>query len=195
MKKSVDRRVAKLAEQLEMAKIDQKIIDQIMEGGEDIRGKSGLEEKADWFRGAMLKMDELLDIETRKAVREGCACHLGGIKSRTCTKIAQENESLEERIKAVSAKKYICGSVTLKENGEIIACADPDDRYYRKCVCLPEVKKPLPITYCYCCGGHIKHHLQVALGHELEGTVVASPLSSGGKYPCTFSFRIIEKAD
>ncbi len=192
MKKSVDRRVARLAEQLEIAEIDRKIIDRIMEGGEDIRGKSSLEEAANWFRGAMNKMDELLNMETRKAVREGCACHLGGIKERTCAKIVQENESFEEKIRAVSAKKYICGNLTLKEDGEIIACADPDDRYYGKCVCLPGAKEPISITYCYCCQGHIKHHLQTALGCELEGGVIASPLSSGGKYPCTYSFRIKE---
>lgn len=192
MKKSVDRRIAKLAEQLEIYKIDQEIIDQIMERGEDIRVKTTPEEKADWFKGAMNKMDELLDIETRRAVREGCACHQGGIKARTCNKIAQEYESLEERIKAVSAKYYICGIVTLKENGEIISCPDINNRYYRKCVCLPEAKEPISITYCYCCGGHFKHHLQTALGRKLDGTMVASALSSGGKEPCTFSFRIVE---
>lgn len=192
MKKYKYSRIGTLAEQLEIAKIDQKIIDQIMEGGEDIRKKPSLEEKTDWFRRAMIKMDKLLDIETRIAVREGCACHLGGQKARACQKIVQENESLEERIKAVSGKKYICGSVIMKANGEIIACGNTDERYYRKCVCLPEAKEPLPITYCYCCGGHVKHHLQTALGRKLDGTVIASPLSSGGKKPCTFSFRIKE---
>ncbi len=185
-------RIGKLAKQLEIAKIDRAIFDQIMEGGEEVRKKPSLEEKTDWFRGAMVKMDVLLDIETRKAVREGCACYLGGQKSRACKKIVQENESLEERIKAVNNLKYICGSVTMKPNGDIIACGDTDIRYYRKCVCLPEAKEPLSITYCYCCGGHVKHHLQTALGRKLEGTVIASALSSGGKKPCTFRFRISE---
>lgn len=45
-------RIGHLAEQLEIAKIDQKIIDQIVEGGEDIRGKTSPEEKGDWLRGA-----------------------------------------------------------------------------------------------------------------------------------------------
>jgi len=36
MKKSADRRIVKLAEQLEVAKIDREKIDQIMEGGETI---------------------------------------------------------------------------------------------------------------------------------------------------------------
>lgn len=195
MKKYKYDRIGILAEQLEIAGINHQIINRIMEGGEEIHTKPGPEEKADWFRGAMIKMDKLLDIDTRKTIREGCACHMGGQKARACMKIVQENETLEERINAVSAKKYICGSVTLKEDGEIIACAEPGDRYYGKCVCLPGAKEPISITYCYCCGGHIKHHLQNALGCKLDGTVIASPLSSGGKYPCTFSFRVAGVVD
>ena len=192
LQKSTDRRVVRLAEQLEIAKINPEIIDRIMEGGENIRVKTSFEDKADWFRVAMNKMDELLDIENRKAIREGCACHLGGNKARTCNKIVQEYKSLEERINAVSAKYFICGRVTLKGNGEIIACPEPEDRYYGQCVCLPKSREPISITYCYCCQGHIKHHLQTALGYQLEGGVIASPLSSGGKYPCTYSFRVKE---
>ncbi len=163
MKKSVDRRIVKLAEQLEIAKIDKKIIDRIMEGGEDIRGKTSPEATADWFRGAMIKMDELLDIETRKAVREGCACHRGGIKQRTCTKIAQENESLEERIKAVSNLKYICGSVTLKEDGEIISCPDPDDRYYAYAC-----QKPKSL-----------YRLHIAIAAAVMSNIICKPPSAG----------------
>ena len=193
MKKSADRRIIKLAEQLENADIDQETINRIMEGGEPI-GKSAQPEKiADWFRGAMMKMDKLLDKEVRYALREGCACSLGGQKLRAATKIAQENDTLEERIKAVNAKHYICGSnVTLEKNGELLVCGDTEGRYGNKCVCLPDAKEPLPITYCYCCAGHFKHHLQIALDRKLECTVVSSPLNSGDKYPCTFRFRIIE---
>ncbi len=191
MKKSVDRRVLKLAEQLEVAKIDHNMTSQILEGSERIDKSATLEEITDWFREAILKMNKLLDLETRMAIREGCACCLGGRKLKTCQKIVQEYKSLEDRIKAVSDKKYVCGSVMMTDNGEIIACGD-DERYKNKCVCLPMAKKPLSITYCYCCGGHIKHFLQIALGRKLEGNVIKSPLSSGNKYPCTFRFKVVE---
>jgi len=75
------------------------------------------------------------------------------------------------------------------ENGEILVRFAPEglDRY--RCVCLPKAEKPLPITYCYCCGGHVKHHLQIALGRNLDCTVLSSALSSAGQRPCKFSFR------
>jgi hypothetical protein len=184
-------RIGHLAEQLEIAGIDREKIDHIMEGGEDILRKTSPEQKADWFRGAMIRMNRLLDSKTRNAAREACACCLGGRRLKTSRRIAQENESLEDRIKAANEANYV-GSVTMMENGEILVRFAPEglDRY--RCVCLPRAKEPLPITYCYCCGGHVKHHLQIAIGRELDCTVRSSALSSGGKKPCTFSFRIKE---
>ena len=191
MKNYEHHRIGKLAEQLEIAGIDREIIDRIMEGGEDILRKTSPEKKADWLRVAMIRMDNLLDSDTRNAVREGCACCLGGRRLKISKGIAKENESLEERIKAANEAHYV-GNVTMMENGEIRVRFFPEGLDHYRCVCLPQAKELLPITYCYCCGGHVKHHLQIALGRELDCTVLSSALSSGGKKPCTFSFRIAE---
>jgi hypothetical protein len=184
-------RIGHLAEQLEATKVDQGIIDQIMADGEDILRKTSPEKKADWLRGAMLRMNKLLDIETRKAVREGCACCLGGQRLKTSKKITQENRSLKARIEAANKAHYV-GSFMMQESGEILARFDLQKAPPYRCYCLPQAKEPLPITYCYCCGGHVKHHLQIALGRKLDCTTRSSALSSGGKKPCTFSFRIID---
>lgn len=127
-------------------------------------------------------------------MREGCACCLGGWRLKISTSIAKEIESLEERVKAANEANYV-GRVTMMENGEIRVSFYPEGLDHYRCVCLPQAKEPLPITYCYCCGGHVKHHLQIALGRELECTVLSSALSSGGKKPCVFSFRIIKEAN
>ena len=186
-------RIGKLAEQLEIAGIDREITDRIMKGGEDILRKTSPEKKADWLRGAMLRMNKLFDSKTRNAVREACACCLGGKRLEISRKIASENESLEARIKAANEAKLVFGnSVTMLENGEVQVRFFPEDLDQYRCVCLPKAKEPLPITYCYCGGGHVKHHLQIALGRDLECTVRSSALSSGGRLPCTFSFRIME---
>ena len=193
MKKSVDRRVIKLAEQLEIAEIDRKIIDRIMAGGEDIRGKSSPEEKADWFRGAMNRMDELLDIETRKTVREGCACRVGRHSTIFSQAVARDNDTLEARIAATN-KTFMAfgGGVWMQDNGEIIVRFAPKGPEGYRCSCLPKAEKPLSVTYCYCCGGHIKYHFQISLGLKLEATQRGTALSTGGKKPCTFSLRIVE---
>jgi hypothetical protein len=196
LKKYEYHRIGHLAQQLEITGTDREIVDQIMEGGEDILRKTSPEKKADWLRGAMTRMNRLLDSETRKTVREGCACCLGGQRLKISQSIAKENETLEAKIKAANDAKLVFGnSVSLMENGAVIVRYFPEGLEKYRCVCLPKAKEPLPITYCYCGGGHVKHHLQIALGRELDCTVLSSALSSGGKFPCTFSFRIIEQVN
>jgi len=192
MKTYEHHRIQRLAEQLETANVDKKITGQILEGGEDILKSTKPEKKADWFRGSMLKMDKLLDYETRKAVREGCACCLGGKRLKISKAIAKDNATLEARIQAANEAHFVFGQgVTMEENGEIVVRFFPDGLEQYRCVCL-RTAEPLPITYCYCCGGHVKHHLQIALGRELDCTARSSALSSGGKLGCVFSLRIRE---
>lgn len=186
-------RIVTLARSLENAGIAPEIIAQIMEGGEAIGKSTKPEKKADWMREAMQRMNKLLDPETRKAVREACACCLGGKRLEIVKKIAKENETLDDRIKAANEAKYVFGhSVIMQEDGRVLVCFSSDGLPQYRCVCLPQAKEPLPITYCYCCGGHVKHHLQIALGRELACTVRSSALSSGGKRPCTFLFDVQE---
>jgi len=184
-------RITELGQQLEAAGVTKTNTNKIMEGGEDILRKTIPEKKADWLRGAMLKMNKLLDVKTRKTVREGCACCLGGQRLKISQKIAKENKTLEARVKAANKAHHV-GSVKLQENGEILVQYDMQKTAPYHCYCLPQAKEPLPITYCFCCGGHVKHHLQIALGQKLDCTTRSSALSSGGKFPCTFSFKILK---
>jgi len=186
-------RISELAQNLEKAGIDQSIIDQIMKDGETIRKGTTSEKKAEWMKGAMSRMDKLLDSQTRHSVREACACCLGGTRLKIAKDIAKQNESLEDRIQAANKANLVFGnSVTLQEDRQILVRFAPEGLPHYGCHCLPKAKEPISITYCYCCGGHIKHHLQIALGRKLECKVRSSALSSGGKKPCSFLFRMIE---
>jgi hypothetical protein len=180
-------RINTLAQSLQEAGVEQKIVDQIMESGETIRKGTRPEKKAEWMKEAMARMDKLLDRQTRYAVREACACCLGGKRLKTVKEIAKQNEALEDRIQAANEARSVFGhSVALQEDRRILVCFSPEGLPQYRCVCLPKAKEPLSITYCYCCGGHVRHHLQIALGRNLMCKVRSSALSSGGKRPCTF---------
>ena len=186
-------RIKKLAESLEQAAIPAEVTVQIMEGGEDIKKTTTPQSKADWFRGAMERMDTLLDLPTRQAVRESCACCLGGKRQKLSKAIAKEHATLEERIAAANETPYVFGhSVIREEDGTIVVRFSPEGESSYRCVCLPKANEPVSITYCMCCGGHIKHHLQTALGHKLALTPRVTALSSGGTRPCTFAFTLVE---
>jgi hypothetical protein len=182
-------RIERLAQQLRAANIDAAIFDNIMEHGEDILRGTSPEMKAAWMKTAMLKMDQFLDLETRKSVREGCACCLGGKRLETSKAIARDNETLDGRIEAANQARTVFGHSVTAVNGEIVVRFAPEGQDRYRCVCLPKAREPLPVTYCFCCGGHVKHHLQIALGRKLDCEVRSSAVSSGGRKPCVFGFR------
>lgn len=193
MKRYEYKRIEKLGASLDKAGVPQEAIGRIMAGGEGIRRGTRPEEKAEWLRGAMVRMDELLDEPTRRAVREACACCLGGKRLGMSKEIARTHDSLEERIRAANEARFVFGhSVTLQEDGKVLVRFAPEGQDRYSCACLPKAREPLPITYCFCCGGHVKHHLQIALGRKLACEVVSSALSSGWARPCTFLFSMEE---
>ncbi len=182
-----------LAERLAEAGVDPEITDRILAGCESIRKTDKPEKKAEHMRVVMDRMDDLLDAQTRHAVREACACCLGGKRIEISKGIAKAHDTLEKRIKAANEAKFVFGhSVTLQQDGRILVMFAPEGLESYRCVCLRHPKKLMSITYCYCCGGHAKHHLQTALGRKLSCAVRSSALASGGKEPCTFLFSIQE---
>ena len=186
-------RIAKLADALAQAGIDQKKIDEITAGGESIRKAAKPEKKAEWMSGAMDKLDALLDEPTRRAVREACACCLGGKRNKLSKEIGKTCETLDDAIRAANETPFVFGnSVTLQDDGRILVCFEPEGRESYRCVCLPKAKGAVSATYCYCCGGHIKHHLQNATKRKLSCEVRSSALASAGTRPCSFLYTIEE---
>lgn len=95
-------RIAKLAGSLANAGVDASVAAQILEGGEGIRKGTSPAQKACWMQQAMGKMDALLDAETRRRVREACACCVGGRRLEISTRIARDHPALEARISAAN---------------------------------------------------------------------------------------------
>lgn len=186
-------RIRMLDEKLRAAGIPEATIARIMAGGGTIKKSAKPEKKAEWLKGAMERMDQLLDADTRHAVRECCACALGGRRHELAKKIGKL-ATLKERIAAANEAKLVFGNrVTQKDGGTIEVCFFPAGRPEYRCVCLTKAAMPVSITYCYCCGGHVKHHLEAALGCKLKCTVQTSALASAGREPCTFVLRMEEE--
>jgi hypothetical protein len=186
-------RIDRLAKQLKANNIKPEIVDKILEGAEGVTRRSRPEKHVEWFCGAMTLMDSLLDLETRKKVREGCACCLGGKRGKIAKAIAKEHTTLEKRVAAAAEAHYVFGHTVFMENSKVIVQFFPDGQESYRCPCMPQAQKQaMPISYCFCCGGHVKHHLQNALGRKLDCTTLYTARSSGGTKPCKFSFEILD---
>jgi len=187
-----DGRINRLAQSMKRARIDPATSGCILEGAEEIGNDAGAGAVASWMRGAMERMDAILDEGTRYAVRQGCACCLGGKRRTQARAIAASGATLEERLHAID-ETHMCyfQGVRMLEDGRIRVSYFPEGWDHYPCPCLREAQEPLSITYCYCCGGHVKHHMETALERALEVEVISSSLSSGGKQPCVFALRIL----
>jgi hypothetical protein len=170
--------------------VDMAILIEIMKDGEKVLKTSSNKTKSIWFYDAMNKMDKLLEIDQRKKIREDCACCLTGKRSTLCKKVNKSYNSVEEKINAINDTHSVFGNeIKITGPGKYEVSFFPEYMELKKCVCLRDLDKPMSITYCYCCGGHVKHHLETVLGKSVSVKVISSALSSQGKKNCHFELR------
>jgi hypothetical protein len=176
---------------------DKTIIEQIVKGHESITDKSSKKKKTEFFTHAMRVMDELLDYQTRYEIIDPCACCKGGWREKAAKKIKEEyaDKGLEERLQALGQVKWM-GNPILNDDGTITASIGINGGFSCPCTVLDgcNYEEPISLTYCLCCGGHFRHHYQIALGKKLRTkAVISSALESVRKKPCRFVYEIVDK--
>jgi hypothetical protein len=183
-----DGKMEDLNQSLKKHGIGSNIRKKIMKHGEQIKKTSKKEEKAEWFCNAMNVMDELLDEETRKKVREDCACCLEGKRHKLCKEINKKYETSEEKIKAINETHFVFGhEIKIAGTGKHEVTFFDEAIPEKRCSCLKLImNKKMSKTYCYCCCGHVKHHLETVLGKKLNIEMIVSALTSMGKKSCRF---------
>lgn len=186
-----EHRVRRIARTLEQKGVAAEVAARILEGGESITPATPPVELAAWLAEAMRRMEALLDEPTRRAVREAGACCLRGKRLALSRAIANEHETLEERIRAAGETPFVFGhSVTRSAEGDVLVQFHPEGQGPYRCGCIREVVEPMPLLYCYCCAGHVRQHLSKALDRDVEVTVATSVLASRGAEPCRFVCKL-----
>lgn len=179
-------RTRRLREGLAKAKVAPEIQAAIMEGGDAVRDDSPPAVRSRWMAGAMERMDSLLDYDTRRRVRESCSCCLGGKRRDAMRAVAKAGGSIEQRLAAVEAAKIVAPIARLQPDGRVLVRFGPPAPATFGCPCLRQAEVRLSLTYCQCCGGHVRRHLETALQRELSCEEVSSILNSGGEEGCAF---------
>lgn len=151
------------------------------------------EQVADWFCENLPKLEAREDY---KEICEDCACCLGGKRYEAARAIFSEEPTLEARIKRLINTPFIVGyrGETVDDKTFIVRFF-PECEFYR-CSCLKfprgKQKRPMPEGYCYCCGGHLKHHIQKALGCAVEVEFITSSLVTMGAEGCRFKVTLLD---
>jgi hypothetical protein len=168
----------------------------IIEGYESLTDRASKERRAAFFVAVIERMDALLDFETRRDIRDACACSKGGWRLKAVQKLAHDyaGRRLEDRLAALHGITYM-GKPVLNEDGTITAGIGDEGGFACPCPVFEgqDLQAPVSLTYCCCCAGHFRHHYQIALDRKLiTRAVVSSALASLGAEPCRFVFEIVE---
>lgn len=166
----------KFRETLDDFRVSQDIIDEIYQGFDGIVSKTNKKIKSAFFKQALDVMNEKLPLERVQKIFEANACCKGGTREKASKSFTKENADLilEEKLALISKKTELyMGQARLDENGDlIVAGAGTYTGEKFECVCptISKVKRSytIPREYCYCCGGHFKHHYEIMLGVKLK---------------------------
>ena len=172
--------------------VDRDTFDYIMQGSDSVNYESN-KQRQEWLAGAMRRMEERLPPERVKEIREGCACCLGGQRAEIAKHVHDAYPTVAERFDAFSKARTIVGDTAYRVGENVYrVCFWETPPEKNGCSCLKYTPKtePMPMSWCLCCGGHIKSHFEHALGVKADCRCVSSQLTSCGKEPCVFELTV-----
>ena len=158
------------------------------------------------------RMEKTLDPETMRQILDSHACSGGKEYCDRLKKIGREiaEKTLSEKIAHVNGISSGSEQIILNADNTLSVKWSFDNNGKYKCFCPAAVKKGvrvsdiasksynagddvMPLSYCYCCAGSGRRHLQMQLGAELKTKeIVSSPINSKGEKPCEIIFEFVE---
>ena len=189
-------RVYGIKKWLEENYIDQKLIKHII-------GNQNLIE-------VITRMENTLDSDMMYHSLDSCACLGGKEYLKKCERIGKElaGKSLNDKILHLNSKILASESITLNNDGTLTAVMVYKNNDMYSCVCSAAVSKGIkvsdlarsknnpdernmPLSYCLCCAGSFRRHLQIMLNIKLKTKIIiSSPINSRGEKPCEFVFEL-----
>jgi len=150
------------------------------------------------------RMEKLLHPEIVYQILDTSACGTSQKELNGLKKI--EAETLQKKIEKIACLGdfHSDWNISLNEDNTLTVGWIIKDKDDFACVCSAVVNKKLkvsdlshedrkmPLTYCFCCAGHGRRHLEKLLDIQLKTKeIVSSPINSKGEKPCEFIFEII----
>ena len=161
----------------------------------------------------IIRMDKLLNPIIVHQILDACACCTGKstIYYKQTKKYGKEiaGKTLKEKITDLGNYNFDFGNTILNDDNTLTTGMYLKENGKYNCVCSAAIKavtndsaspkkgdsndRLMPLSYCYCCAGHFRCHLQNALDIKLKTKeIVSSPINSRGEKPCKFIFDIID---
>ena len=152
------------------------------------------------------RMEKMLDADTLRQILDRHGCGGGKEYCDRLKKIGKEiaDKALSEKIDHINSVSPDSEHVVLNADNTLTVTWSFTDNGRYKCLCSATVKNgvkvsdlvaddcAMPLTYCFCCAGSGRRHLQLQLGVELKAKeIISSPINSRGDKPCKLIFEIV----
>jgi len=158
------------------------------------------------------RMEKALDPDVLHEILDRHACGGGKDFIARMKKIGKEiaDKSLSEKITHINNISSDSEKITLNADNTLSVKWSFDNNGKYKCVCSATIKTGvrvselalennnvgdyvMPLSYCYCCAGSGRRHLQLQLGVDLKTKeIISTPINSKGEKPCEFILEMVE---
>ena len=154
---------------------------------------------------ALIKqMNKLLTKEQVLSVMQEQGCCKSGIGPKAHSAFGREHagKPLEEKVKLLNDAEGMPHKAPCHLNGDgtLTVHWGAENMKGRSCPCgfIKKLPEPydVPLSFCGCCGGHIRSNYQKSLGVKLRlKEIVSSSSSSNGKKRCEFLYELEEGSE
>lgn len=167
----------------------------VMEGSEEITEKTDKKKIAGWVKGAMERLDALVDAKTRILIMENCGYNCADVNRRVIERAKARRKkfkSIEEFLEAEQLKP-MTGTRLVRE-GNILYQFYTPRAFTRSMRCYCSLLRGLPddekvsATYCHCSKGFVKKFWENVLERPVRIELMQSAVS--GASECKFAIYL-----
>jgi len=168
---------------------------QVMEGSDKITEKTDKKVIALWIKGAMERLDSLVDEKTRSQIMENCGANCAAINNRVIERGKAKRKKFKTNDEFLAAEILKPNPGTrLVQEGNIIYQFYTPKAFSRPMRCYCGLLRGLPegtnisSTYCNCSKGFVKKYWETILGQPVTVELLQSAVS--GASECKFAIHL-----
>ncbi|MFB0504989.1 MAG: DUF6144 family protein [Candidatus Bathyarchaeia archaeon] len=169
----------------------EEVMKKTMEGSEGIFEKTDAEKKARWMKGAMEKLDKLIDEGTKFKIMENCGYNCAKINKRAIEEAVARRRRFKTADEFMEAeqKKPTKGTRLVREGNVLYQYYTPQS-YGVRCYCemVAAAEGEISPTYCHCSKGFVEKLWEAVLEKSVDVEFIQSVIS--GANECKFTIHI-----
>jgi len=177
-------RIGRLARAVEK-ELGREKMEMVMQGADRCFSTTDYSEKAEWARGAMVRLEKSAGREKSRRIMESCGRKCCGVTSRKRAKeCAAKAKDVQELLDNMNRRRLGGGRLKLKDKNTIVGG-------YDRCYCglVKQTKEKFQsMAYCQCSTGWYKQLFETALGKPVQVELKRSIIC--GAKTCEFEIKI-----